>query len=144
MMELSNTETSKIISRKAFLRVAAIGVFGLFAALWNAMSKQEKKLRSTLRSQKINIVGLSVGVHFIEDVIVVKQESSFAVFSCRCTHAGCIINHELDGRLVCPCHGSAFETATGKVLNGPAGLPLRQIEFETDRLTGEIILIQTR
>jgi Rieske Fe-S protein len=143
-MESGNTETNKIISRKAFLRLTAFGAFSLFAVLWNAMLKQEKILHSILPVKKINIAGLSVGVHFIEDVIVVKNDSSFIVFSSRCTHAGCIINREINGSLVCPCHGSTFDTSSGKVLKGPAGLPLRQIPFEKDILTGEIVLMQTR
>ena len=43
-------------------------------------------------------------------------------------------------QLICPCHGSKYEAATGKVLQGPAGLPLARIPFSTDAKTGEIII----
>ncbi|NOU48035.1 MAG: Rieske (2Fe-2S) protein [Bacteroidales bacterium] len=90
------------------------------------------------------MASLTTGVHFIEDVIVVKQNSAILVFSSRCTHAGCKINHEINGRLVCPCHGSAFDASSGKVLNGPAGLALKQISFEKDIINNEIVLNRTR
>jgi Rieske Fe-S protein len=144
MSHLSNLETDKNISRKLFLKLVTFGVIALFVTLWNALLKQEKLRHSKPATLRIKIEDLAVGVHFIEDVIVVKLASEIIVFSSRCTHAGCKINHEINGRLVCPCHGSAFDASSGKVLNGPAGLPLKQIKFEKDIVYGEIVIIQTR
>lgn len=60
--------------------------------------------------------------------IVLAQPAAGTVvaFSAICTHQGCVVNAtptEFD----CPCHGSRFAAATGKVLQGPAQLPLPQI-----------------
>jgi Rieske Fe-S protein len=47
-------------------------------------------------------------------------------FSAICTHQGCVVNaaaKEFD----CPCHGSRFDAATGKVLHGPAIMALDKI-----------------
>jgi len=44
-------------------------------------------------------------------------------FSATCTHMGCTVAPAAK-RLNCPCHGSVYEAATGKVLQGldrPAG-----------------------
>jgi quinol---cytochrome c reductase iron-sulfur subunit len=61
-------------------------------------------------------------------------------FSKICTHAGCAINlyrHPLFApaeprpALVCPCHYSTFDPATGgTVIFGPAGRPLPQLPLE--------------
>lgn len=62
-----------------------------------------------------------------QPVIVARPTSTTAVaFSASCTHKGCPV--KLEGtELACPCHGSRFAAATGKVLNGPAEEPLRAI-----------------
>jgi nitrite reductase/ring-hydroxylating ferredoxin subunit len=48
----------------------------------------------------------------------------------RCTHAGCPFSSEATiegGTIVCNCHGSEFDLATGDVLRGPADYPVRSI-----------------
>lgn len=136
----SHLETYKFITRKTFLRLAIFGLIGLFVGLWDALVKKQHSLVSKKTIARINMDKLFVGVHFIGDFIVVKDNSGFRIFSSRCTHAGCKISREINGKLICPCHGSEFESVTGKVLKGPAGLSLAQIPFETDPKTGEIII----
>ena len=48
----------------------------------------------------------------------------------RCSHAGCPFSSEasLEGStIVCNCHGSEFELATGEVRRGPAEYPVRTV-----------------
>jgi Rieske Fe-S protein len=45
-------------------------------------------------------------------------------YDATCPHQGCTVRAGEDGALVCPCHGSAFDLATGDVLQGPAVEPL--------------------
>ncbi len=40
-------------------------------------------------------------------------------FSLSCTHQGCIVNKQDDGKFLCPCHGAVYDRQ-GKVLNPPA------------------------
>ena len=64
-------------------------------------------------------------------------------YSKICTHAGCAISlyraplftpDEPGPALVCPCHYSTFDPATGAgVLFGPAGRPLPQLPLLVDR-----------
>ncbi|MEV6674144.1 Rieske (2Fe-2S) protein [Streptomyces sp. NPDC051162] len=61
-----------------------------------------------------------------EQRLVVSQpaKGEYKAFSAVCTHAGCVVDKIEDGKISCPCHGSKFDPATGKVLQGPAGAPL--------------------
>ncbi|MFC5723016.1 Rieske (2Fe-2S) protein [Streptomyces gamaensis] len=64
-----------------------------------------------------------------EQRVVVTQpaKGEYKAFSAVCTHAGCVVDSVKDGKVRCPCHGSEFEVATGKVLQGPAGAPLPSV-----------------
>lgn len=62
--------------------------------------------------------------------IVARPTSSTVVcFSAICTHQGCTVKPGATS-LDCPCHGSRYDTTTGKVLNGPAPRPLPEIAVE--------------
>jgi Rieske Fe-S protein len=53
-------------------------------------------------------------------------EGTVAAFDAECTHQGCTVR-AADAGLVCPCHGSAFDPATGAVVRGPATEPLAPV-----------------
>jgi Rieske Fe-S protein len=48
-------------------------------------------------------------------------------YSSTCTHQGCKVSGVSNGRIQCPCHGSAFDAGTGAVVQGPATRPLAPI-----------------
>lgn len=59
-------------------------------------------------------------------ILFLTREAELRALSTRCTHAACTVAWQRKGdteTLNCPCHGSRFDTA-GRVLNGPAKLPL--------------------
>lgn len=56
-------------------------------------------------------------------VIAHPAAGKIVAFSAVCTHMGCTVNPS-GKELHCPCHGSKFDAATGKVLHGPASSPL--------------------
>jgi len=60
--------------------------------------------------------------------VVVSQpkKGKIVAFSATCTHMGCIVG-VAENMLVCPCHGSTYDLATGKNVSGPAPLPLPKI-----------------
>lgn len=104
------------------------------------LTGRQKQLSEIPVIHRINVAKLGTGVFIFDSYIIVKSTGRLKVFSNRCTHAGCRINRESDGQLICPCHGSKYDAATGKVIQGPAGLSLPQIPFGTDAITGEIII----
>ncbi len=57
------------------------------------------------------------------DILVRDAQGALAAHSAICTHAGCTVQYS-GGQLICPCHGSIFNAATGAVLQGPAVTPL--------------------
>ena len=62
---------------------------------------------------------------------------TFVALTAICTHQGCTISGFTDQRYVCPCHGSNFDTS-GRVLNGPAAMALRQ--FPTSFASGVLTI----
>jgi Rieske Fe-S protein len=133
-------DNDNFINRKTFLRLATFGAATAFVALWQIMTGKSKQLSEQPVVSRINASKLGTGIFLFDKYIVVKSAATLKVFSNKCTHAGCRINQEMDGQLVCPCHGSRYDSLTGKVLQGPAGLPLSTIPYSTDVKTGEITI----
>lgn len=67
------------------------------------------------------------------DPIVIAQpsEGEVVAFSAICTHQGCTVQPS-GAELVCPCHGSVFESATGRNVSGPAPRPLEPFPVRLD------------
>ena len=58
------------------------------------------------------------------ELVLVRSGQDVHGFSARCTHAGCLVDTVVDGKIKCPCHGSAFAVTDGSVVAGPAPSPL--------------------
>ena len=61
-----------------------------------------------------------------KEILVGEVNGRFSALGNVCTHAGCRLSggRIRGGQIRCPCHGSAFDPVTGKVLAGPAERPL--------------------
>lgn len=72
-----------------------------------------------------------------QTVITQPTEGEFKAFSSICTHQGCSVSSIEDGQIVCACHDSHFDIATGEVTSGPASsaLPTKDISVEGDEIT---------
>ncbi|MFK5635382.1 MULTISPECIES: Rieske (2Fe-2S) protein [unclassified Ornithinimicrobium] len=59
-----------------------------------------------------------------------------AAFDATCPHNGCAVSEREGVDLLCPCHASTFDAATGAVLSGPAttGLTARTARLEDDQI----------
>lgn len=75
---------------------------------------------------KASDIPVGGGKIFKSDKVVITQpkQGDFKAFSATCTHRGCTVGSVSDGKIHCPCHGSAFNVADGSVAHGPADKPL--------------------
>ena len=124
------------ISRRKFLQLLS-GLSGLTATfLWFKGTKRTLEVKVPDKVI-INPHTLNDGISFMDSIIVKKNQNVVTIFSARCTHLGCKINGEQNGKLICPCHGSQF-TFNGQVEKGPAIKPLKILPFSADKNSGEI------
>jgi Rieske Fe-S protein len=63
-------------------------------------------------------------------VVITRAGDTVHAFSATCTHQGCTVSGVSKGVIHCPCHNSAFDATTGKVLQGPATTPLPAVPVE--------------
>ncbi|MGH2444139.1 MAG: Rieske 2Fe-2S domain-containing protein, partial [Chloroflexota bacterium] len=58
-------------------------------------------------------------------VMLARQSGEIYALGDTCVHAGCSLSTGTlaDRSVICPCHGSQFDLATGAVINGPATMP---------------------
>ena len=70
--------------------------------------------------------------------VVVTQPSkgTYKAFSSVCPHQGCQVGSVNTDAIVCPCHGSRFDPATGDVTAGPAekALPAKKVVVQGAKL----------
>lgn len=84
---------------------------------------------------------LSVDVGGLPVALAAVDGAWFAVED-RCSHAGCPFSSEAsieDGTIVCNCHGSEFDLASGEVKRGPAEYPVRTFSV---RVQGDAIEVE--
>lgn len=61
-------------------------------------------------------------------IVIQAKAGKFVAFDAVCPHAGCTVGYDQSASvIVCPCHGSQFNAATGAVENGPAASGLAPI-----------------
>ncbi len=140
MSDKNKLKGDRIINRKTFLRLLSLAFAAAFVALWHIMTGKNKQLSEKPVINRINAAKLGTGIHLFDTFILVKSADTLKVFSNICTHAGCRINREIDGQLLCPCHGSKYDASTGKVLQGPAGMALPMLPYTLVKETGEIVI----
>lgn len=109
--------------RRKFLQLGAAGIGLAMAYIWEKLTFQNNSIAG--HKQHIFPFDKNKEVTFLHDYIVINRNGKTEVLSSHCTHLGCIINKEENGRLVCPCHGSQYNL-NGVPVKGPAYKPLKQ------------------
>jgi Rieske Fe-S protein len=84
-------------------------------------------------------IPLGGGRVFPEAGVVITQPTAnvFVGFSSICTHQSCVLSGVADGKINCACHFSAFDLASGEVVNPPATrkLPGRDLRVDGDDIS---------
>jgi menaquinol-cytochrome c reductase iron-sulfur subunit len=73
--------------------------------------------------------------------LVWNGQREVKVFSATCTHLGCQVLWDSEGkRFRCPCHGGVYD-ANGQVLDGPPPRPLTTLDVKVEG-TDETVLVR--
>ena len=84
---------------------------------------------ATVATSEVSVGG---GVIVNQQYVVTQPASGeFKAFSAICTHQGCVVGSVSDGVIICPCHNSHFDLASGDPVAGPATQPLPAVTFTT-------------
>ncbi|MBD1804767.1 FAD-dependent oxidoreductase [Microcoleus sp. FACHB-SPT15] len=62
------------------------------------------------------------------DAVFAVAPGDTKAVSLTCTHQGCTVQHQADGKFLCPCHGALYD-AEGRVIAGPAKRDLPRFEI---------------
>ena len=81
---------------------------------------------------------------FVPDakLYVGRDKDGLYAIDAECTHLGCLVELEEDGRFRCPCHGSFFDPE-GLVQNGPATNSLPHLTLYLDE-EGQLMVDRER
>lgn len=126
------------MNRRHFFSVFRGMVWAGFGVLIFGMIDRQRVIESGDTEERIQ-GNLAEGVHFIGKIIAIVKGSSVVFLSSACTHLGCRIQLADQERLICPCHGSAFDYK-GRVLKGPAIHPLQELQYRRDPANGDFLV----
>ena len=126
-------------SRRNFLKAAG-ALVGLTAiGAWSELAKTQMAL---LKKRIVRFpFNKNKTVSFQDEFIVLNQDGKVKALSAHCTHLGCLINKEQNGKLICPCHGSEYDL-NGNPVKGPAYKPLEKYKATLSD-DGQQITIET-
>ena len=128
MNELKNNDP---VSRRDFFQLVLGWSAALFAIGASATAAARYMIPNVLyeadqRYKALRPEDYADGATFMPElrVFLIRKGNSFRAVSAVCTHLGCTVNRNADGRgFHCPCHGSKFNE-DAIVTGGPAPKPL--------------------
>ncbi|CAN0258196.1 unnamed protein product [Ectocarpus sp. 4 AP-2014] len=86
----------------------------------------EVTVKSWLATHTVGSRDLAEGIKGDATYLMVTEDNKIQDYGivAVCTHLGCLVPwYEDENKFICPCHNSMYDS-TGKVLRGPAPLPL--------------------
>lgn len=117
--------------REALGVVAGAGAVGCLAACGG-----DRESAPASVPVRIPVADVPQGGGVVRDGVVVTQTEpgEYRAFDARCPHQGCSVDEVTTRAIVCPCHGSEFDPASGEMTQGPAteGLTERTVTVEGD------------
>lgn len=91
---------------------------------------------------RLPVADVPEGGGLVRDRVVVTQPEAgdFKAFDASCPHQGCAVNEVTSRAIVCPCHGSEFDPASGEMTRGPATEGLTELSATVEG--DEIVISQ--
>lgn len=75
-----------------------------------------------------------------QTVFLVRDGDAVKALSATCTHLGCQVTWDGEGkRFRCPCHGGAYD-ARGRVIEGPPPRPLDTIDVRVEASSESVLV----
>ena len=130
------------LNRKEFLKALMYLMLLPLLFLLNRMLKDHRRFGLATRELRLSNT-IPAGLSISDELIFFKTDQDLTVYSARCTHLGCKINQVEDNEIVCPCHGSRYNTE-GKPIKGPSTKKLKILEYELDSEQNEIVINLTQ
>lgn len=96
------------------------------------------KSSDVVAGQSKIFTGINLSGRTVQHSLYRSTTGAVSALDLVCTHAGCLVRPERS-QLVCPCHLSTFDAATGARLSGIAQDPLRS--FQVSEIDGEIYIL---
>lgn len=125
-----NRATDRRSALKRLLVLATPVVAACDAALARLTGK---RLAQVARVEQVHAGSAYRTTRGDEPLILTNDAGTIRTFAAVCTHEGCPLGWNAQQRLIrCPCHGSAFDVR-GRVVEGPAQKPLREIDTFVER-----------
>ena len=62
------------------------------------------------------------------DTVFAVESGKNEAVSLTCTHQGCTVQRQTDGKFICPCHGAVYDS-NGQVMSGPAQRNLSRFQI---------------
>ncbi|KRE62729.1 Rieske (2Fe-2S) protein [Nostocoides sp. Soil756] len=116
--------------------VGALTACGAGQQVGAAASSAASAVSGVLKAADVPVGGGKI-LESLQVVVTQPSAGEFKAFSSVCTHAGCQVGSVRDNLIICPCHGSQFDAATGAVRQGPASqsLPEKSVTVSGDGIT---------
>ncbi len=133
---MDNQPTRRVVLRAAGTVGATAATAGTLAACGGTSASSVASQAAGVASQAAGVASqaaealkqadIPVGGGKVVGKVVVTQPTAgtFKAFSAVCTHQGCTVSKVENAQIICACHNSVFDAATGAVLSGPAKEPL--------------------
>jgi Rieske Fe-S protein len=117
----------------AFLPFVTYGRYFSFRPEVNAGKKQIAKLSEISPNSALFFQWPTDSPRDV-NILIADDSMKLYAYNATCTHLGCQLDYRPELRLVmCPCHGSMYDPASGRVTRGPARASLTAIKLEVDK-----------
>ena len=103
-------------------------------------SRERSNMQSAITLDELGTRELAAFDMSARRIAIAKVGDAFYAFADTCTHQGCsLAEGTLEGTaVICPCHGSEFNVATGEVVRGPAREPVESYAVQLEDSTLQV------